>query len=219
LSLRAVIFDLDNCIAAADEAGEALFRPAFDAMRAANRGQLSEEELGAAFRDCWRKALDVVAREHGFPDEMLEAGWRAFREIEVKQRLHGYGDLAELASLPQARFLVTSGFRRLQQSKIAALGIGALFDEVQIDAIDEQPRRRKLERFAGIAARHGWRSAEVLVVGDDADSEIAAGNSLGMPTVQVLRPGIAAAEKARWRINNFRELSKLIPKIHSRPAQ
>lgn len=196
-----------------------MFAPAFDAVRAANRGHLAEEALAAAFADMWRHALDHVARQHDFTDDMLRAGWDAFRRIEVRQPLRGYPDLAELASLPLARFLVTTGFRRLQQSKIAALGIAPLFAEVQIDAIDEPPRRSKQERFADIAARHGWQPREVLVVGDNAQSEIAAGNALGMPTVQTLRPGVPVAANAQWRIRNFAELSKLIPKIHSVPRQ
>ena len=207
--MRAVIFDLDNCLAAADEAGEALFAPAFDALRAANRGHLSDEALAAAFRDMWRHALDHVARKHRFTEEMLRAGWRAFRTIEVKQPLRGYPDLWEIEKLPLARFLVTSGFRRLQESKIAALGIRRLFVEIQVDAIDEPPRRPKQERFADIAARHGWQPREVLVVGDNADSEIAAGNALGMPTVQTLRPGVPPAKNTHWHIKNFSELSAI----------
>ncbi|HWI37842.1 MAG TPA: HAD family hydrolase [Burkholderiales bacterium] len=217
--VAAVIFDLDNCLAAADEAGEALFAPAFDAIRAANRGHLTEAKLSAAFADMWRHALDHVARQHRFTDGMLRAGWDAFRTLEVRQPLHGYGDLPELARLPAARFLVTTGFRRLQESKVAALGIAPLFVEVQIDAIDEAPRRVKQERFADIASRHGWQPAQVLVVGDNGESEIAAGNALGMPTVQTLRPGVPPAVNAQWRIRNLAELSKLIPKIHSTPSQ
>lgn len=212
--VRAVIFDLDNCLAPADEPGEALFAPAFAAMRAANRGHLPEETLALAFADCWRHALDVVARKHRFPDEMLDAGWRAFRSIEVKQPMRGYRDLPAIGKLPVARMLVTSGFRRLQESKIAALGIADLFDEIHIDAIDEEPRRSKRDIFADILARHGWAPQEVLVVGDNAESEIAAGNALGMPTVQTLRPGVPPAANAGWQVRSFTELAKLIPKIH-----
>src|SRR5580765_7952350 len=35
--VKALIFDLDNCLAAANEVGEELFEPAFEAMRQANR--------------------------------------------------------------------------------------------------------------------------------------------------------------------------------------
>jgi putative hydrolase of the HAD superfamily len=217
--IRGVIFDLDNCIAAADEAGEALFGPAFAAIRTANHGHLTEDQLSAAFADMWRHALDHVARKHHFTDDMLRAGWDAFRTLEVEQPLRGYPDLRAIEGLQVERLLVTTGFRRLQESKIAALGIAPLFTEVQVDAIDEPPRRSKQDRFADIASRRGWQPGEVLVVGDNAESEIAAGNALGMPTVQTLRPGVPPALNARWRIGNFVELSKLIPKIHSAGGQ
>ena len=35
---KAIIFDLDSCLAAADEVGEQVFAPAFAAIRAANEG-------------------------------------------------------------------------------------------------------------------------------------------------------------------------------------
>ena len=210
MSVRAVVFDLDNCLAAADEAGEALFAPAFDAIRTANRGRLSEAALSAAFADCWRHALDFVARKHGFSDEMLQAGWRVFRRLEVTHPLRGYGDLHCVSAIPVPRFLVTSGFRKLQESKIAALGIRERFEEIHVDAIDDERRASKQAIFADIAGRHGWEPREVLVVGDNADSEIAAGHALGMPTVQILRPGAEPAERATWRIKTLHELLRLV---------
>jgi FMN phosphatase YigB (HAD superfamily) len=145
---------------------------------------------------------------------MLAAGWEVFRTLEVERPLLGYPDLHELTSIPLARFLGSSGFRRLQESKIAALGIREWFEEIHIDAIDEAPRSSKRDIFARIAKRHGWQPGEVLVVGDNADSEIAAASALGMPAVQTLRPGVPPAANTQWRIKNFGELSKLIPKIH-----
>jgi putative hydrolase of the HAD superfamily len=41
--MRGIIFDMDNCLAAADEVGAQLFEPAFDAIRTANRGTLAPE--------------------------------------------------------------------------------------------------------------------------------------------------------------------------------
>ena len=45
---QAIIFDLDSCLAAADEVGEQLFAPAFAAIRAANDGSVPEDKLRAA---------------------------------------------------------------------------------------------------------------------------------------------------------------------------
>ncbi len=45
---KAMIFDLDSCLAAADEVGQHVFAPAFAAIRAANDGRVPEETLWAA---------------------------------------------------------------------------------------------------------------------------------------------------------------------------
>src|SRR6516225_9734365 len=61
--IRAIIFDLDNCLSAADEPGKGLLEPIFDAIRRVNHGRLSDEALAEAFSDCWRHPLDFVAKK------------------------------------------------------------------------------------------------------------------------------------------------------------
>jgi putative hydrolase of the HAD superfamily len=207
--IKALIFDLDNCLSAAVEVGAQLFEPAFDLIRRANRGTLTDAELKEAFSDCWRHPLDFVAAKHRFSKQMLDAGWEVFARMEVEVPMHGYPDLDVLAELPVQRFLVTSGFRRLQEGKVKALGIEHLFTEIHIDAIDEPDRQGKLRIFETILDRHELRPEEVLVVGDNADSEIEAGNRLWIKTVQVLRPGVARASNAAHHIQTLTELKEL----------
>jgi len=97
---RAIIFDLDSCLAAADEVGEQLFAPAFAAIRAANDGSVPEEKLRAAFAECCRVVFDAVADKYGFTEAMRAAGWQVFRQTEVTEPMYGYGDLAVLKDLP-----------------------------------------------------------------------------------------------------------------------
>ena len=208
--IKAIIFDLDNCLSAADEVGVQLFESAFEAIRRANRGTLTDAELNEAFSDCWRHPLDFVAERHKFSKEMLSAGWNEMARMEVKVRMNGYPDLVILAGLPVPLFLVTSGFRRLQESKVRSLGIGHLFAEIHIDAIDEPDRKGKQRIFESILNRNGLRTDEVLVVGDNADSEIEAGNRLGITTVQVLRPGVPRASKAAHHIHGLVELGPIL---------
>lgn len=186
--MKAIIFDLDNCLCAADEVGKPLYEPAFSAIRQANRGTLTDGQLAAAFSDIWRKPLDFVARQHNFSEAMLESGWRILTRLEVTAPLRGYPDLDSLGNLAALRFLVTSGFRRLQESKIRALGFEQLFTAIYIDAIDEPDHKGKQRLFAEILETHQLAPKEVLVVGDSPDSEIRAGNNLGITTVQILRP-------------------------------
>src|SRR5262245_52882915 len=122
--IRALIFDLDNCLAAADEAGSQLYEPAFLAIRQTNHGTLSDEALDRAFADCWRHPLDWVAAKPGFSERMLAVAWAGLITAEARRPMGGYGDLGSLARWPVQRSRVPSGFRRLQKSKIRALKPG-----------------------------------------------------------------------------------------------
>jgi putative hydrolase of the HAD superfamily len=124
--------------------------------------------------------------------------------------MRGYGDLTTLKALDLARFLVTSGFRRLQESKIRALGITDWFTSIYIDAIEEPDRRGKQQIFAEILTRQGLRPEQVIVVGDNADSEIEAGHRLGIETVQILRPGVPLAENATWQVHDLEGVRRLV---------
>lgn len=206
----AIIFDLDNCLAAADEPGEQLLEPVFAAVRSANRGSLPDAGLDAALHDCWFHAFDWVARRHGFTDDMRRAGWDAFRAIEVRAPMRGYGDLGVLPELGDMLFLVTSGFRRLQESKVRALGIAPLFREVVVDAVDEPGRAGKEGIFVDLMARHDLGPDEVLVVGDNVESELAAARRLGITGVQTLRRGVLPAAELELRVANLHELRRLL---------
>jgi len=201
---------LDSCLAAANEVGETLFADAFQAIRSANNGHISDERLTAAFNDCWRFPFDFIADQYGFSPAMCSAGFAAFSQIEVTQQMHGYGDLAVLREIPAKLFLVTSGFRRLQESKVKALGIAHLLTELHIDAIDDSAPKGKLHAFQLILQGHHLSPQEVLVVGDNPDSEIAAGNHLGMTTIQILRPGVPASPAATHQIRSLHELKSFL---------
>jgi FMN phosphatase YigB (HAD superfamily) len=212
-----VIFDLDSCLAAGDEPGPDLYEPAFRAIREANRGHISEAILASALQACWQLPFDQVAERFRFTDPMRVAGFRAFDKLAVTRPMHGYGDLHLLRELGTRRFLVTTGFRRLQESKVKALGIGELFDEVYIDAINEPDAVGKLAAFEALMRRHGLRAATTVVVGDNPNSEIAAGNSLGMTTIQILRPGVSVGGNATHTVSNLVELKATLRAINVAP--
>jgi HAD superfamily hydrolase (TIGR01549 family) len=208
--ITAAIFDLDNCLAPTKEFEESLFVPAFDAIRRANVGSHSEQELQLAFSDCLVHALDWVAARHGFTDEMLEAAWQVMATLEVNGTLRGYGDLHVLTTLPLRRYLVTSGFRCLQLSKIRALGIENAFEQVFVDALDDPRRKGKRGIFQDILNSLGSEPNDVLVVGDNPESEILAGNELGMVTLQLLRPGVPRSSRALWHVRTLSDIGPLL---------
>jgi len=207
--LKAIIFDLDNCLAAADEPGRSLFDPLLAALQRSNHGHFSEQELKHIEFDYWRQPLDHVFEKHGLPDEMRQAAWEANRAIRVTTPMKGYGDLHLLAEFGVPLFLVTTGFEGLQRSKIEALGFAKHFKELHIDALDQPGRLGKKGLFQDIMHRHGYTPEEVWVVGDNPDSEIAAGNALGMTTVQTLRPTVPRTDNARYHVDGLADLLAL----------
>lgn len=208
--VRAILFDLDNCLCPAKGVGDSLLEPVFDAIRGANDGALSDEALARAIEDCWRTPIDVVGERHRFTDAMRRAAWAAYAGLEITTPLRAYSDIAVLSSLPVARFLVTTGFRRLQESKIRVLGWDGLFAEIHVDAIDESPRRGKEGIFRSVMQAHGYRTDQLLVVGDSPDSEIAAGNRIGIATVQILRDGVSRGAGPTHYIGGLSELELLL---------
>src|SRR5215204_5671129 len=101
--IKAIIFDLDNCLSAADAAGQQLLEPVFAAIRETNDGALSEEAFAEVVFDLWRQPLDSVSDKHGFSPEMRLAAWRAYAGLEVFGSMPGYSDIGMLAELPVQR--------------------------------------------------------------------------------------------------------------------
>ena len=156
-----------------------------------------------------RRPFDAVAEEFHLP-AALHAAWAAANAVlEVAVPLAPYDDVGALARLALPRFLVTTGFRRFQESKIAALGIGHLFDAIYVDALDAPEREGKAGIFCRLVTEHELTPAEVFVVGDSAESELRIGRELGMVTVQVLRDEIAPCAWADRRIRGLYELASL----------
>lgn len=50
----------------------------------------------------------------------------------------------------------------------------------------------------------------MLVVGDNPGSELGAAKKLGIPAVQVLRPGVKKCEEADYYVNSLSELAGII---------
>ena len=209
--VRAYIFDLDNCLCAADAPGPDFLQPLFGAIAAANLGSHPASVMQQAFAECWFQPLDIVARKFSFTPAMRAATWRAGAALEVRAPMRGYADLGLLSTINVARFLVTSGFRRLQDSKIDALGIRSLFTAVHVDAIDLPEPLGKEAIFRQILREHGLQPDEALVIGDNPDSELAAGARIGIRTVQILRPGVARSAIPDYHIRGLAELGSLVP--------
>lgn len=206
----AIIYDLDDTILPTRSIPQSTFQPIFNAIENANHGTLSKDKLKMAFDDLWCKPIDIVQIEYGFNKSMIIAGKNALLNTDYKLVLKPFDDFPIVKEINCKRFLVTTGVTKLQQAKINALFKTDDFDEIIIDDPYKDKRLGKKHIFTEIANRHNLKPNKIWIIGDNPDSEIEAGNQLGMKTVQIIRPGIKISNKPNYIINSFHELKKLV---------
>jgi len=205
---RAIIFDLDMCILNTHSLSGPFLQPVLDA--------LAETDLSIEIKDginqhLWTTSLEDIVNLFSLSAEIAESLRASYRQMEVPDGIKTYGDENCLRNLPVTRILVTSGYRKFQETKIQKLGIADLFEEIIIDALD-YPAERKGKQliFQDFLLRFELKPDEVLVVGDNPYSELRAGRALQIPTVQTLRPTIERWDLADYHIESLTELAKII---------
>jgi FMN phosphatase YigB (HAD superfamily) len=94
-------------------------------------------------------------------------------------------------------YLLSTGRVAFQRQKVEKLGLRKFF--VEIFLVGESSAASKGRAIRQLAERRGFKSENVLVVGNRLDHEIAAGRALGMSTVWIrhgegseLKPASAA---------------------------
>lgn len=200
---KAIIYDLDNTIFPVNSIGDKLFGPLFDLI--ANSGQ-HNNSMDIIKHAIMRTPFRLVAQRHNFTDELTQKGIDIQETIDYKDEMNTFEDYPEIKNIPGERFLVTTGFRTMQLSKIRQLGITEDFKEVHVVNPVETTKK---EVFADILKRYNYQPDEVLVVGDDPESEIAAAKVLGIPTVLYDKNDTQDASAADYKISHFAELAAI----------
>jgi FMN phosphatase YigB (HAD superfamily) len=214
--IKALICDLDHTLFPTRSIPRSVVQPALDAVRAANRNgsHVSDAWLEEALEACWDLSFDEVARRYALPDPLCQAWADSAERLEANGPLELYPDAAVLWTLPLRRFLVTTGYRRFQESKIAALDIARRFEGIYIDALGDG-RLGKEALFRRLMAEHRLVTHEVAVLGDNAESEIAAGHRLGLWTIQIVRERAVSSPSAHFRIDSLTELPTVLESIRT----
>lgn len=214
--IRAAVFDLDNTLYDSTTIPRELLASPVSAVRRANTGPdaIPAEALESAIQAAYRFGFLAVSERRSLP-AFLRAAWvEEYRHLRVPARLHPYPDVVPgLETLDLLRLLLTTGFRDIQEGKIAALGIAHLFHGIYIDTLDGPAGPGKRRLLEEIFTTHRLAPQEVLVIGDSPENEIAAGNLLGAVTVQILRPGVERSESARNHIETLADLPPLIERL------
>ena len=206
--IKAVIFDLDMCILDTHTLTGLFFQPVLDVLYNSNLPPELKEKINYQL---WTTSLDDAIEMFSVPGDIAERMKEAYRRIEVPDGIKTFGDEEYIRDLSVKKILVTTGYRKFQETKIEKLDIADLFDEIIIDELDYTKKRKgKKKIFGELLKKNEWKEDEVLVVGDNPISELGAAKSLGISTVQTLRPTIVKWDEADYHICSFSELIDLV---------
>jgi putative hydrolase of the HAD superfamily len=203
---KVLIFDLDNTVYPVHSIGEELFAPLFALiMEDGNHAQVIDRIKD----DIMRKPFQLVARAYDFSDELTTKGIALLKDLEYTGKIEPFDDYLFVKDLVAEKFLVTTGFLKLQQSKVEGMKIRNDFKEIHIVDPSTSDRTKK-DLFAEIIERHGYHKSEVLVVGDDPHSEIKAAQDLGIDAILYDKSDLHKGVTSIRRIENFKELIDLV---------
>lgn len=179
MSLKAIVLDLDNTIYPVSSIGEKLFSVLFSIIEANGSYEGDINEIKA---EIMRTPFQLVAERFKFDSELTSTCQDHLSELTYNDVIEPFSSYPITRKLNYLKFLVTTGFSQLQQSKINKLGIENDFNQIFI--IDPNlSTLTKKDVFVKIMKINNLSSDEMLVVGDDLNSEIKAGNELGIKTI------------------------------------
>jgi putative hydrolase of the HAD superfamily len=202
--IKAIIYDLDNTIFPVPAIGDKLFGPLFDLIESTG---LHNDNMDAIRYAIMRTPFRIVAQRNNFSDELTQKGIELQDTLFYDEPIATFEDYPLTRGIAGDRYLVTTGFDKMQHSKIDQLGIRAEFKEVHVV---NPVLTNKKNVFADILERNGYTAEEVLVIGDDPESEIAAAKALSIRTVLYDPQNKFSADEADYKISHYNELVAIV---------
>ncbi len=177
---KAIILDLDNTIYPVNSISENLFGIVFDFLDSL-AAEIGEEKIEHAKEEMKRRPYQQVAEKYHFSEAAKNKGLDLLKDLEYALPMQPYEEYKYISETKIEKYLVTTGFTKLQWSKIKLLGIEKDFKAIYI--VDPQiSTNTKKDIFASIMQNNNYQPEDLLIVGDDPDSEIKAASALGIDT-------------------------------------
>lgn len=176
---KALILDLDNTIYPVSSIADNLFGQFFDMLD--KDPEIDSSAIHPAKLEMTRRPFQHVADEFNFSDSLKNKGIELLKNLTYNKPMQPYADYHQLQKIKLDKFLVTTGFTKLQQSKVRQLGIEADFKAIHIVDPEVSPKTKK-DIFQELMDQYGYTPADLLVIGDDPNSEIKAAQALGIDT-------------------------------------
>ncbi|WP_183560493.1 HAD family hydrolase [Mucilaginibacter sp. SP1R1] len=177
---KAIILDLDNTIYPVSSIASDLFDCVFEFLDSL-AVELSAETIHMAKEEMKRRPYQQVADQYNFSETAKNTGAAILKNLEYDLPMQTYEEYKHISNTPIIKFLVTTGFTKLQWSKIKQLDIERDFKDIYIVDPEVSPATKK-DIFAMIMNNNHYQPEDLLVIGDDPESEIKAATLLGIDT-------------------------------------
>jgi putative hydrolase of the HAD superfamily len=211
LKKKALIFDLDNTIypvsAIADNLFAKLFAVLDEYSGSINLGD--NDRVNKIKEEMTRRPFQYIADKYDLDKDLNDKMVDTLRTMTYDLPMQPFEDYHHLRQIPLDKFLVTTGFFKLQMSKVKQLGIELDFKEIYIVDPDVSGKTKK-DVFAEIMQKHHYQPADLLVIGDDPDSEIKAAMELGIDTFLFDPNGIYPDAASRHRSDNLKHVLNIL---------
>ena len=178
---KALILDLDNTIYPVNSIADHLFAELFATLDGYIELINSDDpdRLSKIKHEMTRRPFQHIADEFRLNEEVRNKMIGLLKNMTYDLPIRPYDDYKHVRSIPLDKFLVTTGFSKLQWSKVKMLGIEGDFKHIHIVDPEVSPKTKK-DIFAEIMQIHNYRPEDLLVIGDDPESEIKAARALGI---------------------------------------
>ncbi|MFV5689858.1 HAD family hydrolase [Flavobacterium sp. ZT3R25] len=204
---KAIILDLDNTIFSTPSIGDKLFADLYYLLEI-NLNEF-DGDLEDIKKDINRKPFPVVAKQYKMTQSLYKDALQLLSELTYNETIEPFPDYNEVTKIQCDKFLVTSGFPKLQNSKIKQLGIEKNFKGIYIvDAIMTKDTKKNV--FKNILHYYKYDTSEVLVIGDDPESEIAAAEELGIDAIVYDKLNLYANYFKNPKISDFNQLQNYL---------
>jgi putative hydrolase of the HAD superfamily len=205
---RALILDLDNTIYPVSSIAERLFGELFKLI---DEGLEDRSVAAAAKIELTRRPYQHVADEFGFGTELKGKGVQLLNNLTFDSPMQAFSEYEDIRAINIDKYLVTTGFTKLQMSKVKMLNIEADFKQVYVVDPDLSDLTKK-DIFTIIMKDNGYAVNEVLVIGDDPQSEIKAALELGIDTFLFDPENKYPHANVTHRGADYKELAEIIQK-------
>jgi putative hydrolase of the HAD superfamily len=175
---RIFFIDLDNTIYFTRQNEEQLMGELYRFLESMDLG-ISKADFRLAKQEMLRTPFLKIAEKYCFKKETMPEVISYLQNRSVNQPLKPGDDYHYIKSLTGRKFIVTAGFPKQQQSKVKMLGIADDFEEVHVVDVSTSNKKKTFEMLID---KHQLNKDDILIIGDDAESEIKFGLELGITT-------------------------------------